>query len=373
MAPNASRGLACGACDHRAMDLLNGPVPALLGAALVVSVLWDVFESVVVPRPTPARYRPTRFINHLAWPAWRRAGLAAGDGQRRERILGGYAPAFVVVVLGAWVFLLVLGYGLLLWGLRGEIEPRPAALGDALYTAGVALLTLGFGDLVPTGGIARLVELVAAGTGLGVVALTVTYLFSLFAAFQRRETLVTTLDARAGAPPSGIALLETYARTRMLDRLDDLFAAWEVWCAEVLDSHVAYPILGYFRSSHDNESWVSAVGAILDATTLVLTTIEGLPCGQAEMTHRTGDHLVEDVSQVFVRATPDGPGVEPADFDEARARLLAAGFSLRDRDESWARFVEFRSRYANRLNALADHWLTPPAQWIGSRSGTHHA
>jgi hypothetical protein len=346
---------------------------ALAGLLLVLWVLWDVFQTVIVPRPTPARYRLARYLAASTWPIWRRRALRLPAGDRRERFLGTYAPLYVVVLLGLWVTVLVVGYGLVLWAVRDQLDPIPASLGDAAYAAGVSLLTIGFGDLVPVGPIARIVELLAAGTGLGVVALTITYLFSLFAAFQRREMLVTTLDARAGAPPSGIALLETFARTGMLDRLDDLLRDWETWCAEVLDSHVAYPVLCYFRSSHDNESWVGAVGAILDASTLVLTTIEGLPRGQAEMTHRIGDHLVEDIASFFGHEPADDPGVDGAEFDEARRRLAAAGFELRERDLSWALFVGLRSRYATRLNSLADRWLTPPAQWIGARDHEHHS
>ena len=138
-----------------------------------------------------------------------------------------------------------------------------------------ALLTLGFGDIVPVGAVDRTVVMIEAGIGLGVVALTVSLLFSLYAAFQRREVLVITLDASAGSPPSGIGLLENCRWMEMPEHLDEVFRDWKVWSAEVLDSHLAYPILNYFRSSHDNESWVSALGAVLDASTLVLTAVDG--------------------------------------------------------------------------------------------------
>ncbi len=343
-----------------------------LGIVVVGAVLWDVFESIVVPRPTPGRYRIGRNLIRGTWRVWRAAAFRSRTPEHRERLLGTYAPIVVLLILACWVALLVLGYGLILFSVRGQLVPSPASIAEASYVAGVSLLTIGFGDIVPTGTLARAAVLFAAASGLGVVALVITFLFSLYGAFQRREVLVVTLDARAGAPPSGVNLLETYARTEMVDELPALFADWEVWSAEVLDSHVAYPILGYFRSTHDNESWLSSLGAVMDAATLVLTTIEGLPRGRAEMLVGIGQHLVEDVANYFGFPDVHAPGVERFEFDQARDRLAAAGYRLREAELAWSLFVELRSLYAVRLNALATYWVSPPAQWIGDRSIARH-
>ena len=186
----------------------------------------------------------------------------------------------------------------MLYALRGEVTPHLGSFFDALYFAGASVLTLGFGEIVASGGLSRIVVIVAAATGLGVVALVITFIFSLFANYQRREVLVVTLSARAKAPPSAVTLLETHARLDMVDELPGLFREWERWAAEVLDSHVAYPLLGYFRSSHDSISWISALGAVLDSAALVVTTIQGVPRGQAHMMLKVGAHLVEDISNV---------------------------------------------------------------------------
>ena len=185
----------------------------------------------------------------------------------------------LMMILLCWVASLVFGYGLILHALRGQI-PQLETFGDAFYLAGVGLLTIGFGDIVATGGPARVVLLSAGASGLAIFALVLSLTFSLYGLFTRREVLVLTLDARAGSPPSGLALLETYAQLEMLDELPRFFDAWELWAAEMLDSHLAYPLLPYFRSSHDDLSWVSSLGAVLDAATLLLTTIEsGTQCG----------------------------------------------------------------------------------------------
>jgi hypothetical protein len=345
---------------------------ALLGLLFVAAVLWDVFQTVVVPRPSPGRFRIARNLTRRTWHMTRAIALRVSDARRRDGLIGAYAPFSVLLLLVIWVVTLLVGYGLLFFALRDELQPAPTTLTEAIYVAGTALFTIGFGDFVPTGTPARIVSLVAAGTGLGIVALVITYLFSLYGAFQRREVQVVMLDARAGAPPSGVGLLETYSRLEIVDELPALFGQWEVWAAEVLDSHVAYPILNYFRSSHDNESWVSSLGAVLDAATLVLTTVEGVPRGHAQLMAAVGEHLVEDVSHLFGFENEPGAGIARLEFEEARARLAVAGYALGDADHAWRAFGARRSKYAARLNLLAEFWLSPPSQWIGDRAPVGH-
>jgi hypothetical protein len=179
---------------------------------------------------------------------------------------------------------------------------------------------------------------------------------------------VVVLEAGAGAPPSGVTLLETYAVAGILDDLPLVFRDWQSWAAEVLDSHLAYPVLAYFRSSHDNDSWISSLGAVMDASTLVLTTIKGGPKGWAKLSRAVGGHCLEDLVAYFGLPTETELDVERAEFDEARRRLERAGFTLEDADRSWANFARLRMEYAGRVNALARYWATPPAQWIGDRS-----
>jgi ABC-type multidrug transport system fused ATPase/permease subunit len=344
------------------------------GLFLIAFVAWDVFNTVALPRPTPSVYRLARNLTRFAWRAWCRQGRRMALGDRRERWLGAFAPLLVLVLLVAWVLLLITGFGLIDLAFGADFNPPIQSIGTALYMAGTGLLTIGFGDIVPTVALTRAIAIMSAGLGLGTVALVITYLFSLYGSFQRREVLVTTLDARAGAPPSGVALLETCQRTGMLDELPALFGEWERWAAEVLDSHVAYPILGYFRSSHDHESWVASLGAMLDAAVLVLTTVEGQPRGRAEMLLAIGVHLVEDVSSFFGFANDGRVGVERAEYETARGRLEAAGFRLEGSEVGWVLFAQLRARYASRLNELAGYWMTPPALWIGDRSHeAHHA
>jgi len=348
-----------------------GLAEAAIGLLLIAVVLWDTFQTVVLPRPAHTRIRLARTLTRLAWPLWRGRAVRKTTNVDQEKILGSFAPALVVIVLMAWIALLILGFGLVMFALRDELSPTPD-FGTALYFAGESILTIGFGDISAVGGLSRVAAVVGGALGLGVLALGITYLFSLYGSFQRRETLVVRLEPRAGAPPSGVALLETYAADDMRAALPAFFLEWEAWAAEVLDTHVAYPILPYFRSSHDNASWVSALGAVLDAAALVLTCVEDGPTGEATMVQRLGGHVVEDLSNFFGWQQTRVALVARTEFDEARERLSAAGWTLREADEAWERFVMIRSGYAARLNEMALFWVTPPALWIGDRGAVRH-
>ena len=346
------------------------PIALVLGACLILMVAWDLFETIVVPRPTPGRLRVSRYVVRSSWRVFRAAGLRR-SGQARDTLLGLFAPAATLMLLVIWLAGMIVGYGLVLYGLRDQLSPHPQDLGTAIYFAASSILTLGFGDIVATGPAARAVVVVASASGLGVVALVVTFLFSLYGSYQRREVQVVTLQAAAGAPPSAVTLLETYAQLDLVERLPGFFAEWERWAAEVLDTHVAYPLLGFFRSSHDNLSWISALGTVLDAACLVLTTTTEVARGEAELFRRVGSHLVEDITNLgFSSGVVDRSdasattSLDRTAFDEACARLARAGYELASGDLAWLAFEASRAAYAGRLEAMAAYWATPTNSWL---------
>lgn len=357
---------------HHDREVARNTLELVVGAVIVITVLLDVFQSIVTPRPVGGMFRVGRYVLLGSWSACRWLSFRIADPARREALLGSFGPFSVVVGLALWVLLLMVGYGLILDALRDEIRPQPPGLGTSIYFAGTSMLTIGFGDFVATQTPARFVSLVAGATGLGVFALVVTFLFSLTAAFQRREVAVVALESGASAPPSGVTLLETYGLTGIRDDLSHVFQRWQEWSAEVLDSHLAYPQLAFFRSSHDNDSWISSLGAVMDATTLVLTTIDDGPKGWAKLARAVGGHCIEDLVVYFRLPDERQIGVELDEFRQARARLERAGWRLRPETQSWEAFQRLRSEYAGRINALASYWATPPAQWIGDRSPLKH-
>jgi hypothetical protein len=351
-------------------------VVGIFGVAVVLIIASDVFMSVIVPRPTMA-WRPSAVIARTGWRIVGTGGLQIADEDQRETLYGVYAPLLLVTLLFFWIVALVLGFGAIFYALRGELKPVPDTYWAAVYYAGTSLFTLGYGDYVATRGLARAISLVAAGLGLGTFAIVTAFLFSLFAAFQRREVFIVTMRERTGAPPSGVDFLERHLDLHMLDDLSATFRQSEDWIADIMETHLAYPVLSYFRSTHDNQSWVGTIGALLDAATLVITTVDIDHVGAAKMLSRLGRHLVIDYAHYyrFVEAGTGAPGIERSEFDQVYQRLGDKGMRMREIEVAWVEFAALRGTYALTLNDMARWWRIPPALWIGDRSmiATRHA
>jgi hypothetical protein len=341
-----------------------------LGVLILATTLLDVFRTLVMPRAARGRLRLSRLMFLFLWRPWRWVALRARTEEGRERILAGASPMSLFVLLGTWAALSLVGYGLLLWSppfVHGVHGTSSGSLTTALYLSGTSLFTLGFGDVVATGA-TRAIVIVEAATGLGLVAVVIAYLPVLYQAFNRREVGLLMLDARAGSPPSGAELLRRAGGVGVRRSLPRLFREWERWAADVLESHLSYPFLAFFRSPHDNTSWVTSLGAMLDAASLVMSSVDDEGCVEdARMFYGTGTHAVEDLFYYF--RLPERPGViERAEFDHVLADLKDAGIPLKPADEAWEAFGELRAVYGGRLNALAVRITVPPAQWIGDRS-----
>jgi Ion channel len=344
------------------------------GLALLLVILYDVFQSVVLPRPAINKLGTVRYLVRGIWWLWRWVGNRMSSIPRRERWLATYGPVAVLTVFAAWAFGLVIAFGLIIDGVRDQMHPVPDSFGTSVYFSATTLVPLSYGDFVPVGVPARLATIAESATGVIIAALAITLLFSLYESFQRREELVVTLDAFAGAPPSGVQILETASTHGMPEELVKTFDEWRQWAAAVLESHLAYPMLVFFRSSHDNEAWLNSFGAVMDAAVLVMSTVEDKSEGPAKLMYRVGNHLVEDLSWYFRRWTPrdDTPVIERFEFDQAWARLKKAGYRCKPADEAWTTFAKFRSNYASPINGLARGLAIIPAEWIGDRSYLPH-
>jgi hypothetical protein len=183
---------------------------------------------------------------------------------------------------------------------------------------------------------------------------------------------VVQLDAIAGAPPSGVQLLETVFERGLRNELIKTFDEWRAWSAAVLESHLAYPILLYFRSSHDNEAWLNSFGAVMDAAALVLTAVDEDEQGPARLMFTVGNHLIEDLAWYFRFTSTKEPLIERDEFDEAVARLKKAGYRTKSGEEAWISFTHHRGKYASQLIWMADRLAIVPAEWIGDRTYAPH-
>jgi hypothetical protein len=343
----------------------------LLGTALVVLTLLDIFQTVLVPRPTGRRWRPSAFLSRWLWRFWGWNSERLVALESREDFLGAFGPFMLVTLLVFWIAVLIIGYGFMFYAIRDQIRPLPS-LGEAIYFAGTSLLTVGYGDVTPVGAPARVLAIFAGASGLGAFAIITAFLFAIFGAYQQRESFVVMFSNRAGLPPSGVHLLETFAELDNVDGLVTTFRESQHWIAQILETHLAYPILVYFRSTHDEISWIATMGTILDASTLAITTLDIPRKGEATIVNRLGRHFVDDFSRYFRLPSAAMVGIERSEFDRAYDRLADVEIPLREREQAWRDFGEMRSTYAIQLNLVARYWRIPPSQWIGDRSVLAH-
>lgn len=351
---------------------------SVLGGLFLIGVaLRDVFQGVIVPRAENTALRVSRYVLRGLWRIWPRLAewLYPRDQGGREDFLATFAPFDLVTVLVIWVVMLVFGWGLFFYGLRSQLHPSNLSFDAAVYYAGASLLTIGYGDIVAITPLTRIMSLFAAASGLGVLAIVTSFLFAIFGAFQNRERFVVAIGSRAGVPPSGTGLLAVHGYAHMRGDLAQVFRDGQAWAASVMETHLAYPILILFRSSHDYESWVGTLGTLMDAAALVMTALDPQSIenpetqGQARIMYNIGRHLVSDFSRYFgFNGMHPGPGVDRAEFELACRRLQEAGYGICDPQQSWEQFSNLRASYAPHLNRLA-RWLEiPPVQWVGDRS-----
>jgi hypothetical protein len=268
-----------------------------------------------------------------------------------------------------WAFTLVLGFGLLHYGLQDELAGTLFAshFGNALYLSGTTLFTLGLGDIQPASSLARFITVLEAGIGFGFLALVIGYLPVLYQAFSRREVTISLLDARAGSPPTAFEILRRQSGVHGMEALTELLHQWEQWSADLMESHLSYPVLAYFRSQHDNQSWIASLTSILDVCALAMTGLEGMCQYQARMTFAIARHALVDLSQVF-SAPPDKDfavnRLPQQALDELRKSLHAAGFALADGPEAAEELRRLQSLYEPYALSLSGYLRMDLPPWI---------
>ena len=343
-----------------------------VGLVLLAVVSYDLFQSVVLPRPAARKLQLGRLIVRPLWYVWRWVFLRGTRIERIESRLAAFGPLALITLFAIWGFAIIVAYSLMLDAIRDQFRPPLVDYLTSFYVSGTTLVPLAYGDFVPQEGLARLLIFTESATGVGVAALAITLLFELYGSFRNREEPVVALDALAGAPPSAVQLLETAAERGMDDVLKETFDEWRKWSAMVLESHLAYPLLVYFRSSHDNEAWINSFGAVMDSAALIITSTDHDAKGAARLMFTVGNHLMEDLTWTLRLKTSPDAIIERSEYTAAIARLKAAGYTVTDGDESWTKFSHYRAKYASTLNLIAQLLAAPPAEWIGDRSYLPH-
>jgi len=352
--------------------IIPAPGAFVAGVVTFAVVIWDAFEAIILPRRVTRRFRLTRLFYRTTWQVWRFLVCLLRQRKTRDALLGFYGPMSLLLLLVVWAIGLVLGFGLMQYGAGSAIQPAssigapPPGFATDMYLSGTTFFTLGLGDVVPRTGLARGLVVAEAGFGFGFLAAVIGYLPFIYGSFSKREVNISLLDSRAGTPPTAGELLRRHSYPRGQEALRELLKEWELWCAELMESHLSYPVLAYFRSQHDNQSWIAALTAILDTCALVKTGVEDACERQAELTFAIARHAVVDLSQVF--GTPPLPlpydRLPTTELRRLRDKLAEHGLKLSDDPEADAKLAGFRQMYEPYVYALASYLTQTLPPWI---------
>ncbi len=341
---------------------------AVPGAALVLVVLWEAFETIVLPRRVTRRIRLTRLFYRVTWRLWLAADRTLVPARRQETWLSFFGPISLLLLLSVWAGIMIVGFAVLHFATGSAVHAAggPPGFATDLYLSGTTFFTLGLGDVTPRTAMGRAFTVVESGLGFGFLALVIGYLPALNQSFSRREVNITLLDARAGSPPTAFEMIRRHGRDRGMETLGQLLRDWERWSAELLESHLSYPVLAYFRSQHDNHSWLAALSAILDTSALAVAGLDEACRRQAELTFAIARHTVVDLSQIF-GTTPHMPKEDrlpAADLKTLRDGLAASGVRMRDGDNVERALTELRGMYEPYVHALAHYLRLAVPPWI---------
>jgi hypothetical protein len=336
-------------------------------------VLLDAFETVVLPRRVTRHFKLTAWFYRRTWIPWTKIARNIQTPARRQGFLGYFGPLSLILLLGFWATGLIFGFALLQNGFGGheQLSHEPLTFGKMVYHSGETFFTLGYGDIVPTSGISRALSVIESGMGFAFLGVVIGYIPVVYSSFSKREIQISMLDARAGSPPTAVELLVRLAgRTDgpSIEQtvLDEVLRDWEKWAGELLESHISYPVLSFFRSQHSNQSWLAALTTMLDVTSLVLTGIEGIHPGQAKLTFAMARHAAVDLAQV-VNARYDPQAVDrlmDAGLEDVYSALAAAGLKLRDGQEARQKLSFLRSMYEPYVHSTGRNLLLTLPLWM---------
>jgi hypothetical protein len=341
---------------------------AILGFLVIVLVLLDAFETIVLPRKVQRSFRLTAWFYRNTWIPWTKLARHIQSNSWRESFLGYFGPLSLILLLAVWAVSLIFGFALLQYGLGEHVRlsGEPITFGVLLYHSGETFFTLGYGDIVPYSPLARMLSVMEAGMGFAFLGVVVGYLPVIYSSFSSRELEISLLDSRAGSPPSASELLVRLGCCPDQLVLDNIFRDWERWSADLLSSHISYPVLCFFRSQHSNQSWLSALTTMLDVTSIVIAGIDGIRPEQAKLTFAMARHAAVDLAQVVNASYNAHPPdrLPPDHLERLRKSLLAAGMRIRGDEYADQKIQKLRLMYEPYCEALARRLLLSVPPWI---------
>jgi hypothetical protein len=335
-----------------------------------VFVLWDGFETIVSPRRVTRKIRLTRLFYRSTWIFWSSIVNRLTSRSRRETLFSVYGPLSLLFLMSLWAGSLVFGFGLLHWACGSVSGPGDGVsrfVAD-LYFSGTTFFTLGLGDLAPHTLSGKALAVIEAGLGFGFLAMIISHLPALNQSFASRETSISMLDARAGSPPTAAEILRRHSHGRGVEDLRELLFNWERWSAELLESHLSYPVLAYFRSQHENQSWLSSLTAILDVSAILMVTRETHCETQARLTFAMARHTVVDLAIVFNLPPEDSlpQRLLLEDLVVIEEVLAKKPFHRENMEPIEQALTELREMYEPYVASLADYFCLALPKWSPS-------
>ena len=343
---------------------------SIFGIILIFLILMDAFETVVLPRRIKRNFRIASTFYKKTWRFWTQVATHIKSPNRREGFLAYYGPLSLIILLGIWALALIFGFACVQYGLGEHLTlvNEKITFGKVVYLSGETFFTLGYGDITPNNAAARALAVMEAGLGFAFLGMVVGYLPVIYGSFATREVEISLLDARGGSPPSAAEFLGRLGCCPDQTVLDDIFRDWERWSADLLASHISYPVLLFFRSQHSNQSWLSALTVMLDVTSLVMTGVDGIHQDQAKLTFAMARHAAVDLAQVVnAQYSPHDPDrLAAADRDRLKTELAWRGVTINDKPGAAERLAELRAVYEPYLQALSRRLVMTLPPWIHS-------
>ncbi len=342
----------------------------ILGLFIVAVILWDSFETIILPRRVMRPIRLTRLFYQSTWRPWSALGSRMRSPKRRENFLSFFGPLSLLMLFSVWAAGLIFAFAILYWAAGSPVRGPNGSRGflTDLYMSSTTFFTLGIGDVAPDGWAARVLAVLEAGLGFGFLAIVISYLPVLYGAFSRREVNISLMDTRAGSPPTASELLRRNIDNGNADSLRRYLRDLEPWSAELMESHLSYPVLCFFRSQHSNQSWLASLATILDVCAFLVSHADGALGRQARSTFAVSRHAVVDLAQAL-HTPPHASGADrlsAAELERLRAILAEAGVTASDRLLCEEKFARFRQMYEPYIRALSERLLLPLPEWVAA-------
>jgi hypothetical protein len=343
-------------------------IAGIVGVTVISVVLLDSFETVVLPRRVQRAFRLTSWFYRNTWVPWSRLSRHFKSVNRREAFLSYFGPLSLILLLVFWAAGLIFGFALLQFsnGAHISLNSQNVTFGGLIYHSGETFFTLGYGDILPVSGVARALAVMEAGMGFGFLAVVIGYLPVVYSSFSAREHEISLLDSRAGSPPTATELLKRLGCCPDQSTLDQVFRDWERWAAQVLETHLSYPVLSFFRSQHSNQSWLGALTIMLDVTALVITGIDAIRPEQARLTFAMARHAAVDLAQVVnARYSPhDINRLPDSDLEKLSSILAANGLNLHSGEEARQKLQDLRNMYEPYVEGISRNLLIDVPPWF---------